>query len=88
MELGNLKDYQFVLLVIAVLLILLLLTLILLYGIKRKYDSIDKHINKDAPKAYKHCIDEYYTSRDNLHADLWPSKGEKIVKTLRTLFKR
>lgn len=82
-----LKDYQFVLLI----LICVLLILLIFYTIKRKYDSIDKHISKKTKETYKECITEYETLSKELGIQTNNIKVKNIMnifKDLRDIFKK
>lgn len=86
MNLSNLKDYQFVLLALMALLLILVFFYIIFYSIKRKYDSIDKHIGDKQDNTYKECLDEYEKMTDNL--GIQSNKIERITffKLVKKLF--
>lgn len=84
MKLLILKDYQFILLI----LMCILLLLIILYAIKRRYDSIDKHINKKTKETYKECITEYETLSDELGITSKKINVQEIIKFFKEVFKR
>lgn len=77
MNLSNLKDYQFVLLTLMALLLILVFFYIIFYSIKRKYDSIDKHIDDKQNNTYKECLDEYEKMTDDLGIE--SNKIERIT---------
>lgn len=84
MESVVLKDYQFILLV----LICVLLILAVFYGIKRKYDSIDKHISKRTKENYKECMTQYETLSSELdiktnHVDI-----NNLITFVKSIFKK
>lgn len=87
MEYVVLKDYQFVLLVSGVLFIFVLLIIVFLYGIKRKYDSIEKHISKKTDVTYAECINEYELLSKELGFEDNKSKMKKMFKIVE-LFKK
>lgn len=82
-----LKDYQFVLIIIAVLFICILLILVFFYGIKRKYDSIDRHISKKTKETYKECSAEYETLSDELGIKTNYINCKNIFNIIKKIFK-
>lgn len=84
----ELKDYQFILLIFMFSFVCMLLLLIILYAVKRRYDSLDKHISKKTKETYKECITEYETLFDELDITPKKIKVEGIIKFFNEIFKR
>lgn len=84
MKLIVLKDYQFILLT----LICVLLLLIIFYAIKRRYDSIDRHISKKTKETYKECTTEYETLSNELGIATKIVSIQEIVKFFKEVFKK
>lgn len=85
MNLSNLKDYQFVLLIITTVLLILVFFYILFYSVKRKYDSIDKHISDKRKETYKECMDEYDKITDELGIEHEHVVKRKIINFIKKI---
>ncbi len=88
MDLANLEDYQFVLLIIVTTLFFVLLTLCFFYSVKRKYDSIDKHLDNNQNKTYKECVTEYEALTNEINVELNSTTKKSILQLIKHFIKK